>query len=509
MARTMTPVDARDILALMVHEMTGQEPGTININSSNFTSVGESLFQYGKENVLNSLTTVLFRTYFDIRPFTSKYKAIRAESHDLFRQRLRKISYYAKDGKYSGNFNTDKYTNFAPGFTNGENPDGNGDPQSTKSQWEQDPPVPLEMHFGGLSVYQDVITKYLDKIEEAFENEDTFIDFVDGYVTEKFNDMESMKEGFSRLCVLNAIGMTYDMAPNMPGSCRNMTSAFNAEFGTSYTSKQLLTTYRSQFLAFLVSEIKKDSDAMENRSLNYHLSPPKQVDGVDYVLLRHTPKSAQKLLILSKFMIESEAYVLPAIFNPQYLDINNYEKIDFWMSENDKAAVDVTPAVYDISTGYQVQGARVQIPYLIGMMFDERAIVTDFRLQNARTTSVEARKGYYNTWYNVARQNINDPTHKIILYYLADTDLTASYTLTKVTSSNTAATLYTNDFYTTTLTPDSGYEITTVTVTMGGVDITTDVYDSDTGVITIPCVTGNIAITATATSNAKTTKKTE
>jgi hypothetical protein len=48
------------------------------------------------------------------------------------------------------------------------------------------------------------------------------------------------------------------------------------------------------------------------------------------------------------------------------------------------------------------------------------------------------------------------------------------------------------------LTADSGYTIAQVVVTMGGSDVTADVYNSGTGEINITAATGTIIVTATA-----------
>lgn len=71
--------------------------------------------------------------------------------------------------------------------------------------------------------------------------------------------------------------------------------------------------------------------------------------------------------------------------------------------------------------------------------------------------------------------------------------------LTFVTNSNTDTDVIGGSSYTGTLTAASGYELTTVTVTMGGIDVTSTVYSN--GVINIASVTGNIVITATATTS--------
>ena len=80
------------------------------------------------------------------------------------------------------------------------------------------------------------------------------------------------------------------------------------------------------------------------------------------------------------------------------------------------------------------------------------------------------------------------------------TTYTITNNLTNVTNSNVAASIGDGDPYNATLTADAGYTIDSVIVTMGGNDVTASVYDS--GVISIPAVTGNIVITASASGGA-------
>ena len=69
--------------------------------------------------------------------------------------------------------------------------------------------------------------------------------------------------------------------------------------------------------------------------------------------------------------------------------------------------------------------------------------------------------------------------------------------LTQITTNNNAKNVLEGDSYIATLTPTSGYEISSITVKMGNVDITSTVYSN--GNINITNVTGNIVITAVAT----------
>lgn len=71
--------------------------------------------------------------------------------------------------------------------------------------------------------------------------------------------------------------------------------------------------------------------------------------------------------------------------------------------------------------------------------------------------------------------------------------------LTECLSSNMRAAVIDGQSYVTTLTANSGFAINSVTITMGGVDVST--YYKD-GIISIPEVTGDIVITATAVTSA-------
>ena len=52
MARAMTPQDVHAVVNLIAQEVTGQDGTITTVNSSNFVSVGETIWSYAKENVL-------------------------------------------------------------------------------------------------------------------------------------------------------------------------------------------------------------------------------------------------------------------------------------------------------------------------------------------------------------------------------------------------------------------------------------------------------------------------
>ena len=121
MPRVLTPQDVHSLMNLLVKEATGQDSTIQVVDSSSFVSAGEQILATGTENVLNSLSLVLGRTFMAVRPYKAKLAIINALNTDLYTSRMRKISFYSRQALASGDFNTQLYTNLAAGYDNGEN----------------------------------------------------------------------------------------------------------------------------------------------------------------------------------------------------------------------------------------------------------------------------------------------------------------------------------------------------------------------------------------------------
>lgn len=417
MARTLTPKDAYAIMNLLVKEATGQENLQVT-DLSSFVSAGETVLATGTENVLNSLSLVLGRTLVASRPYRARLDLMEQVDSGLYSSRIRKISYYANEALPSGAFNTNLYTNFLEGYTNGQNMQAS--PNSTKSMWEQNPKYPLEMHFGGSSTWQYCVTRYEVQLQTAFRTPEDFNAFVSGYMTESANDIESMREAWNRMNLLNKIASVYDMSSNMPGSVVNLTTAFNAKFRTSFNTEDLLSTYLKEFLAFFVATLKKDIIALEHRTAKYHWTPAKtDAAGNALALLRHTQRDRQRLYLYYPMIVDAEALVMPEIFNTQYLQIDNYQAVDWWQSPDGGMNINVTPAITDTSTGAQAVGTAVETK-VVAMLTDVDGLMTNFQLEAVNTSPLEARKLYRNVWHTFLRNNMIDNTENAIIYIMED-----------------------------------------------------------------------------------------
>jgi hypothetical protein len=155
--------------------------------------------------------------------------------------------------------------------------------------------------------------------------------------------------------------------------------------------------------------------------MNYHVNISKTINGETYNLLRHTPRNRQRVILYEPMFIDAQANVLPEIFNPQYLDIDTqYEGLLWWQNENSPEAISVVPSITNYTTGLQVTGNAVALDHVVGLIYDEDALMSNFQLDDVNTTQLEARKRFRNTWYSMARGGINDFTEKAILYVMED-----------------------------------------------------------------------------------------
>ena len=467
--------DGYALMNAVMAQLTGQDDFSV-IDARGFMDAGKLAMTYSTDEIFNALTIVGARLFTATRPYKAPLWLIDSINSGYFNNRIRKISYYSTWALPSGAFNTNLYTNFADGYDNGTN-----SAASTKDQYEQHPVHPLEMNFMNSTVWQDCITKYEDQIKIAFSGEDEWARFWSGVLTEKGNDIEQRKEAHNRATLLSRMALAAaigDDVSAVKSVCTkiDLTREYNKKFGTSYTGKQLRTTYLKSFLEFYVSYLKQLSNKMTRRSLFYHIAPALTLSDGDHYILRHTPKSEQRLMMFAPFWEDAKAIVMPEIFNPEYLGTDQFEAVDFWQAispdQDTCAAINMkfkVPAwLEDIiadTTGSSDTDFTFSEDYVLGCLYDKDAVLTDFQFETARTTVPEARKNYMNTWLDFGLGSIGDPTESFILLVMSDgttstesetgDGTTKEFTLTSnigqiisVTVGGTATTAYTYDYLT-------------------------------------------------------------
>lgn len=415
MARSLTPQDCYSLMNLIVKEAIGADSTIQVVDSSSFVSAGETVLSTGTENVLNAISLVIGRTLMAVRPYKAKLNIVNQINTGLFSDRLRKISFYDMEAQASGAWNTNLYTNLYQGYDGESTNSGN----SVGGQYEQNFATPLEINFAGSSVWDFCISIPSVQLQTAFRSESEFGSFMGGMLTKYANSVEKTKEAFNRAAVLNKIAGTYAMDSSMPGSVINVTKEFNDFYGTSYRTNDLLTTYSKELWAFFVQLFKLTSKKMTEDTTSFHWTP---TNG-SKTLSRHTPYSKQKVLLYEPYLLQAKTMVLPEIFNPSYLDINTqYEGVLYWQNWNDPSAIKVLPAIPDVTdpSAQTKPATAVDLPVVLGMIFDEDGLMTDYQYDGSTPTPEHARKRFRNLWLHLKKNIIMDQTENTAIFVMLD-----------------------------------------------------------------------------------------
>lgn len=403
--------DAYAVMNSLARQATAQEDIAV-VDHTSFIDAGTKTLATGTENVLGSIYRTIAEVVMASRKYKGKFGLINA-SENQFNTRKAKVSFYAADNEASGAFNTDLNTNLA---------DGQGDSDGAGSMWEIKLPKVVERFFLSEAVFDKHYTTPLAQLQSAFNNEATFIAFMNGCMTEIENDIETTIESRNRAIVTDRIAGVYlqatSLTPTLGGECAvDLIKYFNDECGTTYTREEILQEHLTEFMELFVAKIKIDSDRLEERSALYHNPLTITESGVDYNVLRHTPKAMQKLMLFSEFIAKAKTRVMPEIFNPEYLSLDNYEGVSYWQSNKpgSRMKIDCKPALPE-----GAETSEVELDYVIGILFDTDAMQSITQFTGAYTTPVNARHLYTNTWLHYKFGAIQDYTENSIIYYLGE-----------------------------------------------------------------------------------------
>lgn len=422
--KPLTPIESYAVINALADQAIGRGVIT-SVDATNFVSVGDQILATGVDNVISSISILITRVVNKSRAYTAKYASVMADS-TAYGNRLLKRKTYSKKAIAAKNVNTDAGTYIGDGLN----------AETTGSQWDMSFTPALEISYGGSDVWSyQMPTITEDALKDAFRNEAEFAAFMTLRMTEAYNEIESEKEAFARMTVLNRIAGIAKMVndEDLGAECVvDLIAYANKKMGTQYTTSQMLQSHMEEFLKLVAVKLAQDSSRLENRTNKYHWSPEKEVSGVSYELIQHTPKSAQKFLYYEPLISEMETRVLPTIFHADMLknvvdkSTAKAEGVDFWQAFDDSdeyagAVIDWTPAIPEGTT------AEVELPFVFGILYDEDGIMINYQLDNVRSTPPHARTGIINTFCNFKRCPINDFTENAIIYTLGTATFTDTF----------------------------------------------------------------------------------
>ena len=272
-------------------------------------------------------------------------------------------------------------------------------------------PKVIQLKFYGTKKEQNHITRLDDQLSQAFRSAEEFSNFYVSVMTEFRNDIEQAMEAGRRLAICNYIAGISAMGLYEV----DLTQEYNTEHGTTYTGLQLRTTYAKDFVPWFVAYVQNLSDCMTERSTMYHANFTGQE------ILRFTPKEYQKFIMLNSFWKQAQTSVLSAAFNDKYLKIAGVEFVNYWQSIKEPEQIKIKPNILDLATGESKDATTdVELPYVLGCIFDRRAVGVNYQFTKTITTPVNAAGDYYNTYVHYRKNYWNNYTHNGVVFVMGE-----------------------------------------------------------------------------------------
>ena len=405
--------DAYAVMNALARQATAQADISV-VDHQSFIDAGTKTLATGTENVLNSIARTITAVVMQSRPYTGKFSLINA-SENQWNTRLAKISFYSSDNDPSGAFNTDLNTNIAT---------GNAENSGAGSMWEQKLPRVVERFYLSEAAWDKFYTTPLVQLQNAFNEESTFVAFMNGVMTEIQNDIESTLESRNRALVADRIAGVYLLNKKKVLGAEtvvNFTTYFNKKCGTNYTTKEILTEHLTELSELITSKLQIDVDRLEERSVKYHDPMTVEDNGVNYSVLRHTPRGKVKAFWFDELWKDAKTRVMPSIFNKEYINPEMGEKVQYWQSnknDDDRMKIKCKPALPDGAVS-----ENVELDVVLGIIFDEDALASINQFTGAYTTPVNARHLYTNTFYHYKFGAVQDYTENSIIYIMNDDDV--------------------------------------------------------------------------------------
>lgn len=393
---SLTPVDVYKIVNDMNSQMFGTKEIAV-IDATSFVSVGEKMLRSGTENIMNAMAVTFMTNYFPNTPYIGKVKIIDETSERWGAITLETVPLH-QDEEASEDTNTNLSAN--------QFDDGN-----SVDMYKIKKPKVVQLKFYGTKKEQNHITRLDDQLSQAFRSAEEFSNFYTSVMAEFRNDIEQAMEAGRRLTICNYIAGVSAMGLYEV----DLTQEYNMEHGTTYTGLQLRTTQAKDFVPWFVAYVQNLSDCMTERSTLYH------ANFKDQDILRFTPKEYQKFIMLNSFWKQAQTSVLSAAFNDKYLKIADVEFVNYWQSIKDPEKIKIKPNILDIATGASKDATtNVELSYVLGCIFDRRAVGVNYQFTKTITTPVNAAGDYYNTYVHYRKNYWNNYTHNGVVFVMGE-----------------------------------------------------------------------------------------
>ena len=403
---TLTFEQCSTVLNSLVQQATGR--ASVISTEADFISVAQTALSLGKDVIFDTLSNVLAKTIFAVRPYSASMKGLE-KSLPQWGSYMRKFNIVASDWK-----DDDAYK-YPVTFDESQvsNPAGNG---LAVDPWIINKREFIQTNFLGQSVFSDHYTVFEDQLETAFRNSEEFGQFLSMMTTDMSNKIELAKENLSRGLVSNFIGGL--LAENNSTRVVHLITEYNALVGltgednafTAYTV--FLPDNYKAFMQWVYSRIATDASKFREMSTLYQTTLNSKP------VPRHSPYNKQKMYMLAQDRYQIDSRVLADTFHDNYLKYADVETLNFWQGIETPDKITVKPTYTNTSGVVTVPGSAITKTGVFALLFDEDAMGWSMIHQRVLPTPVNARGEYRNMWYHMRLRCFSDNTEKGVVYLL-------------------------------------------------------------------------------------------
>lgn len=387
-ANTLSFNQLSTILTSISAQATGKTP-LAPTNTSDFVSVAQTTLLSGYDPVIQAISQVLSRTIFSIRPYYRKFSGLMVDEI-RYGNHVRKLQTVDKPFE-----NDDRLP-----LTDGTSVD----------QQKVNKPTVLQTNFYGAEVYQKSLTIFRDQLDSAFSSAEEFGRFVTMVMTNVTDMIEQSHEVTNRATIDNLIA---GISVGAPTNVVHLLTEYNAATGQTLTGTTVMTADNYvPFIKWVYARIASISQLLTERSQVYHINV------VGKEINRHTPKANQRMYLAASFMNQIRASVLSDVFNPQDLNLGEYEAVGYWQAITSPLAINVTPTYMGTAGTLVTPEDPVAINNVVGVLMDEEAAGVTVVNQWSASAPFNARGGYTNIFWHFTDRYWNDFTENAVVFML-------------------------------------------------------------------------------------------
>ena len=412
------------VLNAAFKQATGQEVIS-QLATGDYVSIATMAQRVGYEQMTNALSQVLTRTYIRVRAYSAKFRSL-IKTEEQYGSMVRKITYIDRDipeGDMTRNIEDGK----------------------EYSPYKVRKPQAIQTAYYGFNHIDDYITIFKNQWDTALSSGSELQRFISGIMQEWYNKLEQYHEQYSRATLINLIGGTqaYNKDAAVTGArltrpemVRHLLTEYNTEHGTTLTRDALLADRNAftQFAEDLAYKMDTIVRQMGERTTLYHVSPLKSITAegvaVTVPIKRHTPRENLQCYMLAPFWDRVKRVVRPGLFANEYLEYIKFDEVAFWQNIETPEKINANVSYFkpaNVYTGgskttYSMLNdsgnAAVELPYVLGVMFDDEAAAICYKNMWSAATPMNPAHGFQTNYIHEDVQWRNDNTENCCVLLL-------------------------------------------------------------------------------------------